>query len=86
MTTLLTPVIIATDTTHITHLTPTTDTTWGKFMPTLYIRGFPAELLKELKVRAAKEGKTLKAICIEKLETVVDTIEVLETVGPNDDA
>ena len=33
----------------------------------LFIDGFPADLKKELKVKAAMEGKTLKDLCIEIL-------------------
>ena len=40
-------------------------------MATLYIRDFPPDLLKALKVMAAQEEKTLKKICIEILEAGV---------------
>jgi plasmid stability protein len=40
-------------------------------MATLYIRDFPPELLKALKVKAAMEEKTLKDVCIEILTNEV---------------
>ena len=35
--------------------------------PTLNLRNFPADLLRALKVKAAKEGKKLYEVCIEIL-------------------
>jgi plasmid stability protein len=46
-----------------------------KVLPTLYIRGFPDELSKALKIRAVKEGKSLRELCIEILEASVDEKE-----------
>jgi plasmid stability protein len=40
-------------------------------MATLFIRDFPPELLRALKVKAAQEDKTLKAVCIEILSKEV---------------
>ena len=39
---------------------------------TLYIRDFPDELSKALKIRAVKEGKSLRELCIEILEAAVE--------------
>jgi len=44
----------------------------GDFLSTLYIREFPEELWKALKVKAAQEGKTLKQVCIEILREAVE--------------
>jgi plasmid stability protein len=44
----------------------------------LNIRNFPADLYRKLKVRAAEEGKTLKDLCIELLDSG------LKTKGGND--
>ena len=40
-------------------------------MAVLSIRDFPDELLKALKIRAVKEGKTLRELCIEILQMTV---------------
>lgn len=42
---------------------------------TLYIRNFPAELFRALKVRAAETGKTLKDLCVEILKREVGNNE-----------
>ncbi len=41
-------------------------------MSTLYIREFPEELSMALKIRALKEGKSLRKLCIEILEASVE--------------
>jgi plasmid stability protein len=33
----------------------------------LYVRNFPIDLFRRLKVKAAQEGRTLKEVCIELL-------------------
>jgi len=44
----------------------------GDATVTLYIRDFPDELSKALKIRAVKEGKSLRELCIELLESAVE--------------
>lgn len=42
---------------------------------TLYFRNFPDELHRQLKIKAATDGTTIKALCIEILSKAVEKKE-----------